>query len=134
MGGWIDCCDWPARRLIISMLMWCAADVSALCIMSKSRFETLFFCKLKLPLNSVGRYVQRLASGSANDSRVVQGVVFSKNVVHKRMRTRIAAPRLLLISCAIDFARQVNKVSSLDQLLQQVRCDAAFHRQHWSPA
>jgi chaperonin GroEL (HSP60 family) len=45
-----------------------------------------------------------------NESRVVRGVAFAKNVAHKRMKRQVAAPRVLLVGCAIEFARQANKL------------------------
>ena len=63
----------------------------------------------------------------------MNGVVFSQNVVHKRMRRHITAPRVLLVGCPIDSGRQTYetrggrivalrpKLSSIDTLLQQER-------------
>lgn len=88
-------------------------------IVQGGRMSVLHYAKIKC-----------VPSGEPSQSRVVDGVVFAKNVVSKRMRTRVQQPRILLIGCAIDFGRTTlrgvetggahrHKLSSLDTLLPQ---------------
>lgn len=52
-------------------------------------------------------------------STVVKGIVFRKNVAHKRMTSRYKNPRLLLLAGALEYQRVSNQLSSLDTLLIQ---------------
>ncbi|GLJ13693.1 hypothetical protein SUGI_0218340 [Cryptomeria japonica] len=63
--------------------------------------------------------VKCVASGRRSESKVVKGVVCSKNVKHKRMTQRYKNPRLLLLAGALEYQRISNQLSSLDTLLQQ---------------
>lgn len=51
----------------------------------------------------------------------VDGVVFRKNVAHKKMMTQSIEenPRILLLSGGIDFQRMDTKLSSMDTLIEQ---------------
>ncbi|KAI3463193.1 hypothetical protein Pfo_019856 [Paulownia fortunei] len=63
--------------------------------------------------------VKCLASGSRSQSMVVKGVVCKKNVVHRRMTSKIEKPRLLILGGALEYQRVSNALSSFDTLLQQ---------------
>lgn len=66
--------------------------------------------------------VKRLPDvGTPADSHVVRGVVAKKNVSHRRMRTDVASPAVLLLSGALEYQRVANKLSSFDTLLEQER-------------
>jgi 1-phosphatidylinositol-3-phosphate 5-kinase len=66
--------------------------------------------------------VKRLPDmGSPADSCVIRGVVAKKNVAHRRMRSAIANPAVLLLSGALEYQRVANKLSSFDTLLDQER-------------
>lgn len=66
--------------------------------------------------------VKRLPDvGSPADSCVIKGVVAKKNVAHRRMRTDIDDPAVLLLSGALEYQRVANKLSSFDTLLDQER-------------
>jgi 1-phosphatidylinositol-3-phosphate 5-kinase len=66
--------------------------------------------------------VKRLPDmGSPADCRVVRGVVAKKNVAHRRMRTDIPQPAVVLLSGALEYQRVANKLSSFDMLLEQER-------------
>lgn len=54
------------------------------------------------------------------ESVLVHGVVFRKNVVHRRMRTSIPQPRILLLRGALETERTNSKLSSLSASLGQV--------------
>lgn len=51
---------------------------------------------------------------------VVKGVVCKKNVVHRRMMSKVDKPRLLILGGALEYQRVTNLLSSVDTLLQQV--------------
>ena len=55
----------------------------------------------------------------ASESSLVHGVVFRKNVVHRRMRSAIAQPRILLLRGSLEFERTNSKLSSLNTSLDQ---------------
>ena len=55
----------------------------------------------------------------ACESSLVHGVVFRKNVVHRRMRSAIAQPRILLLRGSLEFERSNSKLSSLNTPLDQ---------------
>ncbi|XP_051147662.1 1-phosphatidylinositol-3-phosphate 5-kinase FAB1B-like [Andrographis paniculata] len=63
--------------------------------------------------------VKCLASGLRNESFVVKGIVCRKNVAHRRMKSKIEKPRLLILGGALEYQRVSNALSSLDTLLQQ---------------
>lgn len=58
--------------------------------------------------------------GAPGDSRVVHGLVFRKNVVHKLMRTHITQPRIMMLGSMLEYHRTTGKLSSFDTLLEQV--------------
>ena len=65
--------------------------------------------------------VKRVADvGAPSDSRVVDGLVFRKNVVHKLMRTHISQPRIMMLGNMLEYHRTTGKLSSFDTLLEQV--------------
>lgn len=57
--------------------------------------------------------------GAIRDCAYVDGVVFTKNVAHRKMWTDIRNPRILLLRCALEWQRVGNKMSSFDTLLEQ---------------
>lgn len=64
---------------------------------------------------------KKVAGGSRNESRIVGGAVFTKNVVHKEMATAIDHPRVLLLKCAIVYQRNEGKFLSIENTLLQER-------------
>ncbi|KAK9989807.1 hypothetical protein SO802_030046 [Lithocarpus litseifolius] len=63
--------------------------------------------------------VKCIASGCHSRSVVVKGIVCKKNVAHRRMKTKIEKPRLLILGGALEYQRVTNHLSSFDTLLQQ---------------
>eukprot|EP01035_Chromulina_nebulosa_P017670 gene17670-23259_t len=62
-----------------------------------------------------------IPGGSMDENVFIDGVVFRKNVSHKKMmqeRTK-SDPRVLLLSGGIDFQRMDTKLSSMDTLIEQ---------------
>nr|XP_027197388.1 1-phosphatidylinositol 3-phosphate 5-kinase-like [Dermatophagoides pteronyssinus] len=47
--------------------------------------------------------IKSILNGSKNDCTIVQGLVFTKNVAHRKMRTCIDQPRILLFACSIGY-------------------------------
>lgn len=63
--------------------------------------------------------IKKVSAGRPTDSKIIGGVVFSKNVTHKEMATHIEKPRILLLQCAILYQRIQGKFVTLDNLLLQ---------------
>lgn len=81
-----------------------------------------------LPPEMIGRnqmdirnYVnfKKVSDGSRNDSCIVRGAVFSKNVIHKDMATTINDARILLLQCPIVYQRVEGKYVTIETLLLQ---------------
>jgi T-complex protein 1 subunit gamma len=55
----------------------------------------------------VKRYarVEKLAGGTIEDSCVLAGVLLNKDIVHPRMRRRIAHPRIILLDCPLEYKK-----------------------------
>lgn len=50
--------------------------------------------------------VEKIPGGSIEESRVLKGVMFSKDVVNPgRMRRRIERPRILLLDCPLEYKK-----------------------------
>lgn len=74
-------------------------------------------------LMDIRNYVnfKKVPDGSRNESCIVGGVVFTKNVVHKEMATMIEKARILLLQCPIVYQRVEGKFISIETLLLQER-------------
>lgn len=72
-------------------------------------------------LMDVRNYVnfKKVPDGSRKECVIVGGVVFTKNVVHKEMATKIENPRILLLQCPIVYQRVEGKFISIETLLLQ---------------
>lgn len=51
---------------------------------------------------------------------MVHGIVFTKNIAHKKMASQIVNPQILLMRGSIEYQRRVNKFSSLEPQILQV--------------
>jgi len=49
--------------------------------------------------------VEKVAGGAIEDSKVLQGVMINKDIVHHKMRRRIENPRILLLDCSIEYKK-----------------------------
>ncbi|XP_065655744.1 1-phosphatidylinositol 3-phosphate 5-kinase isoform X3 [Hydra vulgaris] len=69
----------------------------------------------------IRRYVwfTKVPGGLKSDCHLINGVVFPKNVSHKRMNTVFTSPKILMMSCAIEYQRVENKMVSLDPMVLQ---------------
>lgn len=63
--------------------------------------------------------IKKIPGGCKEHSSLIYGVVCSKNVTNKRMQTSFQNPRILLLTCSIEFERNENKLSSFDRLRSQ---------------
>ncbi|XP_052862885.1 putative 1-phosphatidylinositol 3-phosphate 5-kinase [Anopheles cruzii] len=66
-------------------------------------------------------YFKKVPGGERNESQILGGVVFSKNVAHKDMPQKVDKPRILLLQCAIAYQRVEGKFVSFDTLMLQER-------------
>lgn len=53
------------------------------------------------------------------DSAYMSGVIFRKNVSHKKMARIIPNAKIMLLSGGIEYTRSENRIASLDTLLEQ---------------
>mmetsp|Transcript_29853 Transcript_29853/g.50945 ORF Transcript_29853/g.50945 Transcript_29853/m.50945 type:complete len:2213 (+) Transcript_29853:89-6727(+) len=63
--------------------------------------------------------VKTIPGGSVLDSVYMSGVVFHKNVSHKRMARAIQNAKIMMLSGGIEYTRTENQIASLDTLLEQ---------------
>merc|ERR1712227_925033 len=55
----------------------------------------------------MGRYakVEKIPGGTIEDSAVLKGVMFNKDVTHPKMKRRIENPRILLLDCNLEYKK-----------------------------
>lgn len=63
--------------------------------------------------------IKKISGGSRNDTTIIGGVVLSKNVAHKDMKTVIENARVLLLQCAIAYQRVEGKFVTIESLILQ---------------
>ncbi|KAL5017949.1 hypothetical protein ScPMuIL_003671 [Solemya velum] len=64
--------------------------------------------------------VKKIPGGNKDQTSLIHGVMFTKNVAHKKMRQQIRNPKILLLKGSIEYQRVENKFSSLEpQILQE---------------
>ncbi len=66
------------------------------------------YCKVKV-----------IPGGLFEDSAYLSGVVFRKNVSHKKMAKPIMNAKIMMLSGGIEYTRTENRIASLDTLLEQ---------------
>ncbi|KAK0052002.1 T-complex protein 1 subunit gamma [Biomphalaria pfeifferi] len=49
--------------------------------------------------------VEKIPGGLIEDSKVLQGVMFNKDITHPKMRRRIENPRILLLDCNLEYKK-----------------------------
>jgi hypothetical protein len=64
------------------------------------------------------RIKRLMGPGAPEDSAVVEGIACHKTVVHKRMRTCVERPRIVLLAGALEFQRPKLSLSSFDALIE----------------
>lgn len=66
--------------------------------------------------------VKTIAGGQMDECCYVDGVVFRKQVLHKRMQKSIHSPKILLLAGGIEFQRSVTqRMAAFDTLMEQER-------------
>lgn len=70
----------------------------------------------------IRHYLQfKILTGSIRtETKLIGGIVCSKNVAHKGMATDIANPKVLLLHCSIVYQRTEGRLMSLEPVLMQV--------------
>lgn len=63
--------------------------------------------------------IKKIPGGKRQECTIVGGVVFSKNIAHKDMATRVEHPRILLLQCPIVYERIEGKFVSIATVLLQ---------------
>ena len=64
--------------------------------------------------------IKTITGSNKQDSRIYNGVVFTKHVAHRKMRKEIENPKILLLTCPIVFQqRMYQKFISLEKLFLQ---------------
>ena len=63
--------------------------------------------------------LKTIPGGAVQDCAYLSGVVFRKQVAHKKMAREVRNPKLLLLSGGIEFTRTENRIASLETLLEQ---------------
>ena len=63
--------------------------------------------------------VKSLPGGNVGDSKFVQGAIVERNVAHKQMQANLENPKVLLMSCAIEFQKPDWKLVTFDVLMMQ---------------
>jgi hypothetical protein len=79
------------------------------------------FTRRKGDSMNINKYI-RIVKVQAADralSQYVNGVVFYKNVAHKKMKNRIAAPNILLLEGGAEFTNNEFKLVSMDTVVSQ---------------
>lgn len=66
-------------------------------------------------------HIKKIPGGVKSDSKIVHGVVCSKNVANRSMPRWSHDPNILLLSSAIDYQRVESKLISLEPLMMQVK-------------
>merc|ERR1712117_791756 len=58
-------------------------------------------------MGDIKRYakVEKLSGGAIEDSAVLKGVMFNKDVTHPKMKRRIENPRILLLDCNLEYKK-----------------------------
>ncbi len=64
-------------------------------------------------------HVKKIACGDKMDSTFTYGVVCSKNVTHKKVKSHISKPAILLLKCSFDFMHHENCFAYFDTLHTQ---------------
>lgn len=70
--------------------------------------------------------VEKIPGGAIEDSRVLKGVMFNKDVTHPKMKRRIENPRILLLDCNLEYKKgesqtniEIMKEEDFSKVLEQ---------------
>merc|ERR1719242_2163187 len=69
--------------------------------------------------------VEKVPGGELSDSRVLDGIMLNKDVVHPRMKRRIENPRILLLDCNLEYKKgesqtniELTQATDFERILQ----------------
>ena len=74
------------------------------------------------PNNDIRRNVKfkKLPGGVKSDTQIINGCVFTKNVVHRHMPSKLDVPRILLLKSQIEYQRSDDhRLTTLEPVLNQ---------------
>jgi 1-phosphatidylinositol-3-phosphate 5-kinase len=60
--------------------------------------------------------IKKLPGSSKQDCKIVNGLVFTKNVAHKQMKQEMKTPKILLFRSSIEYQRSEEKMCSLEPI------------------
>merc|ERR1719412_2786963 len=70
--------------------------------------------------------VEKIPGGTIEESRVLNGVMFNKDVTHPKMKRRIENPKILLLDCNLEYKKgesqtniEIMKEDDFAKILQQ---------------
>jgi len=70
--------------------------------------------------------VEKIPGGTIEDSKVLKGVMFNKDVTHPKMKRRIENPRILLLDCNLEYKKgesqtniEIMKEEDFSKILEQ---------------
>merc|ERR1719289_124709 len=70
--------------------------------------------------------VEKIPGGAMEDSRVLRGVMFNKDVTHPKMKRKIEKPRILLLDCNLEYKKgesqtniEIMKEDDFSKILEQ---------------
>jgi len=66
-------------------------------------------------------HIKKIPGGRPHDSEYIDGVVCTKNVLHKKMSRFLPNPRIMLLSFPLEYHRVENQFMSLEPLVNQER-------------
>merc|ERR1712015_318283 len=49
--------------------------------------------------------IEKIPGGTIEESRVLNGVMFNKDVVHPKMKRKLENPRILLLDCNLEYKK-----------------------------
>ena len=49
--------------------------------------------------------VEKIPGGTMEESRVLNGILINKDVVHPKMKRRLTNPRILLLDCPLEYKK-----------------------------
>ncbi|KAF1817375.1 hypothetical protein P152DRAFT_427141 [Eremomyces bilateralis CBS 781.70] len=97
------------EKALMPILLQCTDDVSP-DVRRNDDIDIRHYIKLK-----------KVLGGKPTDTSYVSGVVFSKNIALKSMRTNISHPRIAIVTFPIEYARAQQHFMSLDPVIAQER-------------
>uniref|UniRef100_A0A1I8PLT5 1-phosphatidylinositol-3-phosphate 5-kinase n=1 Tax=Stomoxys calcitrans TaxID=35570 RepID=A0A1I8PLT5_STOCA len=98
-------------------LQW-ANVLNPLCCRAANHFKPEYCTNDSMDIRNYVNF-KKVPGGKRLESTIVGGVVFSKNVAHKDMATRVELPQILLLQCPIVYERIEGKFVSLSTVLLQ---------------